>query len=71
MRRVVAGHPARPMERPRPERLAANVQNRGELRMGSVRRIAVSQREKGAQENVAGGGPAGEFLRCIRAGAQL
>jgi len=59
------------MEHTRPQRLAAKVQDGGEMSMRGLRRIAVSWREKRTQENVPIGGAAGEFLGGVGAGADL
>src|SRR5213592_1675067 len=67
----IARQPTRPVESSRPQRLAANTENGRQLRMCRGAWIAVSEREKSAHQDVPGRGPAGEFLRCVRARAQL
>src|SRR5439155_1302736 len=54
-----------------PERLATGLENLGEQRVCSLRRIAVPGSEVGAQERMTGGGTAGELLGSVGAGPQL
>jgi hypothetical protein len=60
--RAIARQSAVPIERARPERLAANAENGGELRVSDFRRVTIQGRQVRTEERVPLGGATGEFL---------
>ena len=71
MTRAVARQSAVPVEHARPQRLAANAEDWGELGVRGLRRMAIHWPQISAQENVAIRCTIREFLRCVRARSDL
>ena len=71
MTRPVARQSAVPVEHTRPQRLPTNAEDCGELGVRRLRRIAIHRRQIRPQQHVANRGAAWEFLRRVRAGADV